>query len=76
MERWVEYYLDLYLQEQIVNDNFEEVIFRFFEIIELDVFLIEEEFFEVIDEFVRGKVLGNNNIFVEIFKVNKEFFFF
>lgn len=50
MERWVEYYLD--------------------------VFLIEEEFFEVIDEFVRGKVLGNNNIFVEIFKVNKEFFFF
>ena len=72
MERWVEHHLDLYSQEQTVNDNLEEAIPRLPEIIELDAPPTEEELSEAIDEFARGKAPGNNNIPAEILKANKE----
>lgn len=73
MERWVEYYIDLYFIQNIVIVLVLDVIECLLIMDEFDVELILEELSKVIDNLVLGKVFGNDGIFLDLFKQCKSF---
>lgn len=71
MERWVEYYFDFYLRQNVVILLVFDVIKCLFVMEEFDNEFINDEFSKVINSLVLRKVLGSDGIFFDLIKYCK-----